>query len=30
MVAEQLAPPSRPLPEVETRRIDDESGRLAL
>lgn len=30
MVAEQLAPPSRPLPELETRRIDDESGRLAL
>ena len=30
MVAEQLAPLSRPLPEVETRRIDDESGRLAL
>jgi hypothetical protein len=30
MVAEQLAPLSRPLPEVETRLIDDESGRLAL
>lgn len=30
MVAEQIAPPARPLPEVETRRIDDERGRLAL
>jgi GNAT superfamily N-acetyltransferase len=30
MVAEQLASPARPLPEVETRRIDDERGRLAL
>jgi hypothetical protein len=30
MVAEQLASPSRPLPEVETRRIDDARGRLAL
>jgi len=30
MVAAQLAAPARPLPEVETRRIDDESGRLAL
>ena len=30
MVAEQLAPLSRPLPEVETRLIDDDSGRLAL
>ena len=30
MVAAQLAAPARPLPEVETRRIDDERGRLAL
>jgi hypothetical protein len=30
MVAEQLASPAHPLPEVETRRIDDEQGRLAL
>jgi hypothetical protein len=30
MVAEGLAPPARPLPEVETCRIDDERGRLAL
>jgi hypothetical protein len=30
MVAEQLAPPTRPLPEVETRRIDDMQGRFAL
>ena len=30
MVTEQLAAPARPLPEVETRRIDDERGRLAL
>jgi len=30
MVTEQLASPARPLPEVETRRIDDERGRLAL
>jgi hypothetical protein len=30
MVTEQLASPTRPLPEVETRRIDDERGRLAL
>ena len=30
MVAEQLAPLSRPLPEVETRLIDDDNGRLAL
>ena len=30
MVAEQLAIPTRPLPEVETRRINDAQGRLAL
>ena len=30
MVAEQLASPARSLPEMETRRIDDEQGRLAL
>ena len=30
MVAAQLASPARPLPEVDTRRIDDEQGRLAL
>ena len=30
MVTEGLAPPARPLPEVDTRRIDDESGRHAL
>ena len=30
MVAEQLAIPARPLPEVETRRINDAQGRLAL
>ena len=30
MVAEQLAPPTRPLPEVETRRIDDMQSRCAL
>src|SRR5262244_2314204 len=30
MVTEQLASPTRPLPEVDTRRIDDERGRLAL
>ena len=30
MVAEQLAIPARPLPEVETRRINDTQGRLAL
>jgi len=30
MATDELAPPARPLPEVETRRIDDESGRLAL
>jgi hypothetical protein len=30
MVTEQLASPARPLPEVETRRIDDERGRRAL
>lgn len=30
MVSDQLAPPRRALPEVETRRIDDEAGRLAL
>ena len=30
MVTEQLVPPVRPLPEVDTRRIDDEQGRLAL
>src|SRR5262249_38818991 len=30
MVAAQLAAPARPLPEVGTRRIDDERGRLAL
>jgi GNAT superfamily N-acetyltransferase len=30
MVTEQLVPPVRPLPEVDTRRIDDARGRLAL
>ncbi len=30
MVTERLAPPARPLPEVETRRIDDERGQQAL
>jgi hypothetical protein len=30
MVCDQLAPPHQPLPEVETRRIEDEAGRLAL
>jgi hypothetical protein len=30
MVAAQLAPPARPLPEVDTHRIDSEQGRLAL
>ena len=30
MVSDQLAPPRRALPDVETRRIDDEAGRLAL
>src|SRR5215467_1902659 len=30
MVTEQLASPARPLPEVDTRRIADERGRLAL
>jgi hypothetical protein len=30
MVCEQLAPPQRPLPEVEIRRIEDETGRLVL
>jgi predicted small integral membrane protein len=30
MVAERLASPARPLPKVETRRIDDERGRRAL
>jgi GNAT superfamily N-acetyltransferase len=30
MVTERLASPARPLPEVETHRIDDERGRLAL
>ncbi len=30
MVTDQLALPVRPLPGVETRRIDDEQGRLAL
>jgi hypothetical protein len=30
MVAAQLASPTRPLPEVDTRRIHDEQGRLAL
>ena len=30
MVAEQLAIRARPLPEVETRRINDAQGRLAL
>jgi GNAT superfamily N-acetyltransferase len=30
MVADELAPPVRPLPEVETRRIDAPPGRLAL
>jgi len=30
MVCEQLTAPHRPLPEVETRRIEDEVGRLAL
>ena len=30
MVAAQLTSPARPLPAVDTRRIDDERGRLAL
>jgi GNAT superfamily N-acetyltransferase len=30
MVADELAPPVRSLPEVDTRRIDDTPGRLAL
>ena len=30
MVADALAPPVRPLPEVDTCRIDDTPGRLAL
>ena len=30
MVTEQVAPPARPLPDVETRRIDDEAGRRGL
>jgi len=30
MVTAQLASPARPLPEAETRRIDDEQGRCAL
>lgn len=30
MVTDQLTPLARPLPNVETRRIDDESGRQAL
>lgn len=30
MVAAQLASPTRPLPEVDTCRINDEQGRLAL
>lgn len=30
MVTEQIAPPARPLPEVETRRIEDRAGRLVL
>lgn len=30
MVTEQIAPPVRPLPEVETRRIEDRAGRLVL
>jgi len=30
MVTEQLESPARPLPDVETRRIDDEAGRIAL
>ncbi len=30
MVTEQLAPPTRPLPEVETRRIDDEASQREL
>lgn len=30
MLCEQLSPPQHPLPEVETRRIEDEAGRLAL
>ncbi len=30
MVTERLMPPVRPLPEVETRRIDDEESRQAL
>lgn len=30
MVANAIAPPTRPVPEVETRRIDDESGQVAL
>jgi GNAT superfamily N-acetyltransferase len=30
MVTEQVTPPTRPLPDVETRRIDDEAGRRGL
>ena len=30
MVTEQIAPPVRPLPEVQTRRIEDRAGRLVL
>ena len=30
MVTEQIAPPVRPLPEVQTRRIEARAGRLAL
>jgi GNAT superfamily N-acetyltransferase len=30
MVADEFAPPVRPLPEMDTRRIDDTPGRLAL
>ncbi len=30
MVTEQIAPPVRPLPEVETRRIEDRAGRQVL
>jgi GNAT superfamily N-acetyltransferase len=30
MVTEQIAPPVRPLPDVQTRRIEDRAGRLAL
>ena len=30
MVTEQVAPPARPLPDVETRCIDDEAGRRGL